>query len=187
MPSSLLHFSIPATAPLPEREAIRAIHVYDFDNTLFQTPLPNPKIWHGPTLQNLQSQTWLANGGWWHDPRILASTGEGLEVEEARGWEGWWNENLLELVKLSMRQTDALCVLLTGRSMKGFAELVQRMAASRGLRFHLVVLKPEMLGVERVKNTIGFKCQFLEELLNTYSLAEEIKLVPPPPNPLVLC
>jgi len=33
--------------------------------------------------------------GWWHDQRILAATGEGIEKEEPRAWEGWWNEQIV--------------------------------------------------------------------------------------------
>lgn len=172
--------SLPADPPLPEREAVRAIHVYDFDNTLFCSPLPNYKIWHSPTLNNLQSPTWLANGGWWHDPRILAATGDGLEAEEMRAWRGWWNENIVQLVELSMRQKDALTVLLTGRSDTGFAELVQRIVKSRGLVFDMVVLKPKVMPTgQQSQNTLAFKTVFLAELLNTYSEAQELRLVIP--------
>lgn len=162
---------------LPEREAIRAIHVYDFDNTLFLTPMPNSKIWHLPTLSLLQSSSWLPGGGWWHNPRLLASAGEGLEAEETRAWTGWWNEYIVQLVELSMQQKDALTVLLTGRGVKGYAELIQRMVKSKGLSFDLIVLKPEILpnGVPP-KDTFMFKCMFLVDLLNTYTEAQEIKI-----------
>ena len=31
---------------LPDIETVKSIHVYDFDNTLFSSPLPNPQLWH---------------------------------------------------------------------------------------------------------------------------------------------
>ena len=43
----------------------------------------------------LQSQDLLVNGGWWHDERILEATGEGIEKEEQKAWDGWWNENIV--------------------------------------------------------------------------------------------
>ncbi|KAF8541967.1 hypothetical protein BDD12DRAFT_651267, partial [Trichophaea hybrida] len=177
-PDNLRSWSVIPNQPvLPEREAIRAIHVYDFDNTLFSSPLPNPKLWHSPTLGNLQQPTWLANGGWWHDSRILAATGNGLEEEEQRAWEGWWNEHIVHLVQLSMLQKDALTVLLTGRSVKGFAPLIQRMVKSKGLKFDMIVLKPEtMPSGHEPKNTIAFKRVFLQELLDTYCKAQELRI-----------
>jgi hypothetical protein len=93
---------------------IKHLHVYDFDNTraycflrllrftsdvswvVFSSPLPNPQLWAGPTIGYLQSIECFADGGWWHDPSILSATGDGLEQEEKKAWEGWWNEKIVD-------------------------------------------------------------------------------------------
>ncbi|KAK4099900.1 hypothetical protein N658DRAFT_525127 [Parathielavia hyrcaniae] len=162
---------------LPAVDTIKAIHVYDFDNTLFKTPLPNPKLWNGPTIGTLSNPDAFINGGWWHDSRILAATGEGLAKEESRAWDGWWNEKIVELIRLSDKQKDALCVLLTGRSESGFADLVKRMVTSKGLEFDLISLKPAVgPNNERFASTMVFKQMFLEDLMETYRHAEEIRI-----------
>ncbi|KAL2264009.1 hypothetical protein VTK26DRAFT_3564 [Humicola hyalothermophila] len=162
---------------LPAVETIKAIHVYDFDNTLFKTPLPNPKIWNGPTIGTLSNPDAFVNGGWWHDSRILAATGEGLAKEEPRAWEGWWNDKIVELIGLSMQQKDALCVLLTGRSESGFGDLIKRMVTSKGLEFDLISLKPAVgPSNERFASTMIFKQMFLQALMETYREAEEIRI-----------
>ncbi|KAK3384800.1 hypothetical protein B0H63DRAFT_395222 [Podospora didyma] len=162
---------------LPAVDKIKAIHVYDFDNTLFKTPLPNPKIWNGPTIGNLSNPDFFVNGGWWHDSRILAATGEGLAKEEPRAWNGWWNDKIVELIGLSMQQKDALCVLLTGRSESGFSDLIKRMVASKGLEFDLISLKPAVgPSNQRFSSTMNFKQVFLEALMETYKHAEEIRI-----------
>ncbi|KAK4216339.1 hypothetical protein QBC37DRAFT_416978 [Rhypophila decipiens] len=162
---------------LPAVNKIKAIHVYDFDNTLFKTPLPNPKIWNGPTIGTLSNPDCFVNGGWWHDSRILAATGEGIEKEEPRAWNGWWNERIVELIELSNQQKDALCVLLTGRSESGFSELIKRMIASKNLDFDLVSLKPAVgPDNQRFASTMNFKQVFLETLMETYKHAEEIRI-----------
>ncbi|KAE8351254.1 hypothetical protein BDV28DRAFT_158920 [Aspergillus coremiiformis] len=162
---------------LPPVSQVKAIHVYDFDNTLFLSPLPNPQLWNGPTIGFLQAYESFANGGWWHDPNLLAATGEGVEKEEQRGWEGWWNEQIVQLVKLSMQQKDALTVLLTGRSEGGFASLIKRIVDSRKLEFDLVCLKPEVgPNSERFSTTMEFKQSFLEDLVLTYNQADEIRV-----------
>jgi hypothetical protein len=93
---------------------VKAIHVYDFDNTcqyiscfdhttlylidmstVFNSPLPNPQLWNGQTIGFLQAWDGFCNGGWWHDPKLLSATGEGVEVEERRAWKGWWNEQIV--------------------------------------------------------------------------------------------
>ncbi|RDL32531.1 Uncharacterized protein BP5553_08987 [Venustampulla echinocandica] len=166
-----------ADKQLPPVDKIKALHVYDFDNTLFNSPLPNPKLWNGPTIGFLQTQDTFAGGGWWHDARILAATGEGIEKEEPRAWDGWWNERIVELIRLSMEQKDALTVLLTGRSEHGFAELIKRMVGSKKLDMDLITLKP-LIGPdhERFSNTMGFKQAFLQNLMETYKYADEIRV-----------
>lgn len=144
---------------------------------VFNSPLPNPKLWNGPTIGLLQGQETFVNGGWWHDSRILAATGEGVEVEEPRGWKGWWNEKIVQLIELSMQQKDALTVLLTGRSESGFSSLIKKMVASRGLNFDMIALKPAVgPNNERFTNTMLFKQVFLGWVMETYREAEEIRV-----------
>ncbi|KAG6001885.1 hypothetical protein E4U21_003734 [Claviceps maximensis] len=162
---------------LPAVDKIKALHVYDFDNTLFKTPLPNPALWSGPTMGLLATQEAFSNGGWWHDSRILAATGEGLEKEEPRAWEGWWNENVVELARLTMKQPDALCVLLTGRSEEGYSDLIKRIATAKGLDFDIIGLKPQVGPAnQRIQSTMHFKQMFLTVLMETYSQATEIRV-----------
>lgn len=61
------------------------------------SPLPNPKLWTSQTTGSLQTQECFVNGGWWHDPHILEATGQGIEKEEPRAWDGWWNEQIVGL------------------------------------------------------------------------------------------
>lgn len=144
---------------------------------VFKTPIPNPAIWNGRTIGLLATQEAFNNGGWWHDNRILAATGEGLEKEEPRAWEGWWNEKIVDLVRLTIKQPDALCVLLTGRSEKGFSELVKKMVAAKGLDFDIVSLKPQVSPTnQRFQNTMHFKQLFLNSLMETYNGATEIRV-----------
>ena len=59
------------------------------------SPLPNPKLWNSYTTGFLQTQESFINGGWWHDEHILEATGQGIVKEEPRGWQGWWNEQIV--------------------------------------------------------------------------------------------
>ena len=144
---------------------------------VFKTPLPNPALWNGATIGALSHPDVFVNGGWWHDSRILAATGKGLEEEEKRAWIGCWNEKIVQLVELSMKQPDALCVLLTGRSEHGFADLIKTILASRGLKFDMVGLKPKVSPTNQsFQSTMHFKQLFLNALMETYSKAKEIKI-----------
>lgn len=162
---------------LPPTTDVKSIHVYDFDNTLFASPLPNKQIWNGPTVGQLASPNLFVNGGWWHDSSILAATGEGADKEEPRGWKGWWNENIVSLVELSMQQKDALVVLLTGRSEQGFSELIKRIVRSRNLNFDMVCLKPSVGPTgQKFNSTMEFKQALLKEIVYTYQEAEDIRI-----------
>ena len=91
--------------------------MYDFDNTckspvlvftamktemlinvVFHSPLPNPQLWNSSAVGLLRNDNVFKNGGWWQDPGVLSCTGEGLEKEEPRAWEGWWNETLVKFI-----------------------------------------------------------------------------------------
>ncbi|EQL28549.1 hypothetical protein, variant [Blastomyces dermatitidis ER-3] len=175
--TALKRWSCQSGGELPAVAQVKAIHVYDFDNTLFSSPLPNPQLWNGPTIGFLSTYECFANGGWWHDPNILAATGKGMEVEETTGWKGWWNEQIVQLVELSMQQKDALTVLLTGRAEGPFENIIKRMVKSRKLDFDLVCLKPEVgPNSQRFSSTMNFKQTFLEDLVLTYKHADEIRV-----------
>ncbi|RKF64894.1 putative tat pathway signal sequence protein [Erysiphe neolycopersici] len=174
--TSLNRWSI-ANKKLPAIEDIKSLHIYDFDNTLFNSPLPNHQIWNALSINFLQSQDTFLAGGWWHDQRFLEATGEGIEKEEPKAWKGWWNEKIVELVELSMRQKDALTVLLTGRSETGFSILIKKMLKSKKLDFDIICLKP-LVGPnnERFASTMIFKKMFLECLMETYKKADELRI-----------
>ncbi|KAL1303237.1 hypothetical protein AAFC00_006652 [Neodothiora populina] len=162
---------------LPEVDKIRAIHIYDFDNTLFCSPLPNKQVWNGPAIGQLQALEIFSTGGWWHDVNILASTGKGADEEEKTGWKGWWNENIVDLVQLSMQQKDVLCVLLTGRKESAFAPLISRMIKAKGLEFDMVCLKPAVGPAnQKIPNTMAFKQELLKDVVFTYTEAEDLKI-----------
>ncbi|KAL9581704.1 MAG: hypothetical protein Q9212_003743 [Teloschistes hypoglaucus] len=162
---------------LPPIPQVKALHVYDFDNTLFMSPLPNSKLWTIPTTGFLQTQDSFLNGGWWHDPHILEATGQGIEKEEPRGWDGWWNEQIVDLVGLSIKQTDALTILMTGRGEANFADLIKRIVKSKNLAFDMICLKPQVgPNNQTLPSTMKYKQAVLRDLVYTYKDAEEIKV-----------
>jgi hypothetical protein len=144
---------------------------------VFASPLPNKQIWNSATLGQLGSPDLFLNGGWWHDANILAATGQGIDKEERRAWEGWWNEHIVSLVELSMQQKDAVNVLLTGRGQHNFSDLIKRIARSKKLEFNMVCLKPATGPAgQRFHSTMAFKQELLKDIVYTYKDAEEIRI-----------
>lgn len=134
-------------------------------------------MWNTSTYGSLQSQDLLHNGGWWHNPDILAATGQGLAKEEARAWEGCWNEKIVELARLTAEDDEALGVLLTGRGDVKFAELIRRMLRSKGLEFDMICLKPAVSphGTQ-FDSTLKFKFSLLYDVMTTYTQANDVRM-----------
>ena len=139
--------------------------------------MPNKQIWATTTFGHLQAQDFLQHGGWWHNPNILSATGQGVEIEEPRAWEGCWNEQIVELVRLSMESEDTLTVLLTGRSESGFSDLIQRMLKAKALECDMVCLKPTVSPHgEQFSSTMTFKQALLRDIVFTYAEAGELRM-----------
>ncbi|KAF2862201.1 hypothetical protein K470DRAFT_275548 [Piedraia hortae CBS 480.64] len=175
-PTAVKRWSI-LNKSLPPVQRVKSIHVYDFDNTLFATPLPNKQVWHTSTIGTIQNEDGFVDGGWWHQPRFLEKMGAGVEVEEKRAWDGHWNEKVVELARMSADDAETLSVCLTGRGERRFTDILKRILGSKNLGFDMVCLKPTVspLG-EAIKSTMRFKQAFLKDLITTYNQATEVTI-----------
>ena len=87
------------------------------------------------------------------------------------------DEVKVDLVELSIKQNDALAVLLTGRGEHNFADLIKRIVASKNLPFDMICLKPQAgPNNERFRSTMMYKQAILEDLVYTYKDADEIRI-----------
>ena len=76
-----------------------------------------------------------------------------------------------------MEQKDALTVLLTGRAEARFGDIIKRMVTSQKLDFDLIRLRTDVgPNGHYYASTGAFKEGFLEDLMLTYSQAEEIRV-----------
>ena len=108
---------------------------------------------------------------------VLMATGQGMEKEEPRAWQGWWNEAVVDLVRCSVESREVLTVLLTGRAETYFADLINRICNAKKLDFDLIALKPEVGPTgQSYDSTMSFKQAFLHDLVFTYKHADEIRI-----------
>ncbi|GJJ68000.1 hypothetical protein EMPS_00346 [Entomortierella parvispora] len=122
---------------------LHTVHVYDFDQTLFRSPLPNPALWDHAFVGLLQAWNGVG-GGWWHNPATL----DGLGPEaEATAWDGWWNEELVDNIRQSAADPVCLTVLLTGRFGPIHNTQILKMIRAKGLVFDLVASKPSTVAL----------------------------------------
>lgn len=93
----------------------------------------------------------------------------------------------VDLVELSIKQKDALTILLTGRGEQNFADLIKRIVASKKLPFDMVCLKPQAgPNNQTFSSTMKYKQEILKDLVHTYKDAEEIRVYEDRPRQWVL-
>lgn len=155
--------------PRPTRLAI-----FDFDSTLFYSPLLSPTIWH-PTLVGALTTEGLCGPGWWRDIKSLQL---GADVEQTR-WQGYWNPGVMVEVRAALADPKTLTVLLTGRRVHPFYDLVSKMIKSQGLEFDMVCLRPdpeEPHGASVFDSTMDYKLSFLLHLLHTLPTIQSVDM-----------
>ncbi|ORX85751.1 hypothetical protein K493DRAFT_291433 [Basidiobolus meristosporus CBS 931.73] len=151
------------------------LNVFDFDNTLFRSPTPNPKLWESSLIGPLTAFQQV-NNGWWHDLRSLQL---GEEVEK-QGWKDWWIEPIVDKVRQSMSEPHNFTVLLTGRVKDIFEQQILSMVTSKGLSFDLVILKPPInyesvrLTGEETHSTTSFKKSVIENIVEQNPSIKEV-------------
>ncbi|KAI9240808.1 MAG: hypothetical protein BYD32DRAFT_407439 [Podila humilis] len=122
----------------PEHTArFQTVNVFDFDHTLFQSPLPNPALWDPSFIGVLISWNHCYTG-WWHNPGTLDLGPEA----EATVWDGWWNEDIVRQVELSVSDPTCLTILLTGRNGPLYGDRLISMMKAKQLDFDIIATKP---------------------------------------------
>jgi hypothetical protein len=118
---------------------IRAVHIFDFDGTLFRSG--EPPAW------------WPKGKGWWGSPASL----DPPCVPERPGAE-WWIGSTVADAKASISDPEVYSVLLTGRLAARFDRRVRALLSQAGLHFDEVILTPG-------GGTLPFKLKIIERLL----------------------
>jgi len=103
---------------------ITTLHMYDFDGTLFRSPLP-PPAWTGDM------------GDWWDDPKSLAPPC----VPQKPGAD-FWVGSTVAAAKRSLRDPEVWAMVCSGRSHQKFRTRVPELLRQQGLNFSSILLKP---------------------------------------------
>lgn len=154
------------------------LDIFDFDSTLFLSPLLSCNLWHSSFVNSITQEN-LLGPGWWRDIRSLMVAGT---------WSNYWNEDVVQKVKESSADPLRMTVLLTGRRYYPFHTLIESMLASRGLQFDLIGLRPDPItdGPDHptglmfndepdvFDTTMDFKTSFIVNTLNSIPSLKEI-------------
>ncbi|RCH81103.1 hypothetical protein CU098_005738 [Rhizopus stolonifer] len=114
--------------------------IFDFDSTLFFSPLLSPTIWH-PSLIRVATSESVYGPGWWRDIRSL-DLGPTQELEKT-AWKGFWNEKIVAEARACIEDSDTMTIVLTGRRYHPFHHLIPLMLSSKGLEFDVIGLRPD--------------------------------------------
>ncbi|CAG8485493.1 3589_t:CDS:2 [Cetraspora pellucida] len=126
------------TDPISSENLITRINIFDFDGTLFASPQPNRKLWVDPLFGYLKNDSMFYKG--WYQHKASLSFDE--SVRRGR-WKGWWNDDIVRLVRESIEHPTSLTVLLTGRGYSEFHHIVTDMVERKGLKFDVSGFKPD--------------------------------------------
>ncbi|ORZ00870.1 hypothetical protein BCR43DRAFT_521819 [Syncephalastrum racemosum] len=116
------------------------LDIFDFDSTLFLSPLLSPCMWHPKFIGAMTTENYFGPG-WWRDLRSL-QLGQ-LDQLQKSGWQGFWNEDVVERARRSLADENTLTVVLTGRRYHPFHKVIPSMLKAKDLGFDMVCLRPD--------------------------------------------
>ncbi|KAH6562277.1 hypothetical protein BASA83_005080 [Batrachochytrium salamandrivorans] len=160
-PESSLRGVGPSTNP--GQRLITRLEIYDFDSTLFRSPLPNPDIWAPPLRGRV-----MADCAWFSEPRTLSHP----YIPSNPGNE-WWHEETVARAVAALAKPDTLTVLLTGRRYDLFSTRIQTMCESKQpvpLLFDIFFFREghNQQSPRYHATTLDFKLAVLDRLLESF-------------------
>ncbi|OBZ88293.1 Uncharacterized protein C4.02c [Choanephora cucurbitarum] len=124
----------------PPNQSPKRLAIFDFDSTLFFSPLLSPTIWH-PNLIRVATAESVYGPGWWRDIRSL-DLGPTDQLQKT-AWEGYWNERIVAEARECINDPDVMTVVLTGRRYHPFHHIIPLMLTAKGLMFDVIGLRPD--------------------------------------------
>lgn len=155
---------------LANEQQFDSLHIYDFDNTLFNSPHPHPGMW-GPKLSGLLIEVGL----WFRDARTLSKD----FIPDVPPVD-WFNEPVIKSLEASLASSSTLTVLVTGRLHSRFYDRIHSITSSLPHKFHMVFCRegeaesPEFDTFYRT--TLEFKIALFSHILHAFPGVSTISL-----------
>lgn len=160
----------------PENSAsrVKRIHIYDFDNTLYNSPHPNRELYAKPLLNQLTNGSLIENKNWWGEPDVLRQSFNDMLQSDNAEKNAYWNADMLNSTQLSYLDPETVSIVLTGRKERSFSKIFSEMLTCYGtLHFNACCLRKESVG----SSTNEYKIHVIKDLLDNYAESlEEIKI-----------
>lgn len=132
--------------------------IFDFDSTLFDSPVPNRDRLGNFVFGKLMTKSADGNGYGWFQDEITLSKQYTTDIGIG------FIESTVVAARTELSRSDTTCILLTGRAEK-FRDRVIELCASVGLVFAEYHLKPA-----QNESTGDFKLRVIDDLITRYSV-----------------
>ncbi|CCF56668.1 hypothetical protein KAFR_0B03720 [Kazachstania africana CBS 2517] len=174
------HDSIKDGCQFPDK--IVKLCIYDFDNTLYNSPKPNQSLYGKSLFSALLSADTFYGGGWWNNTAFLSeSFSESMRESNKESMSKYWNKNVVEKARISYADSDTISVLLSGRKDHFQRLIYQMLTESRekfglsddDLKFNCICLKKASINGE-YPTTMDFKRSLLMKLINFFKNLREV-------------
>eukprot|EP01103_Thecamoeba_quadrilineata_P015444 TRINITY_DN4890_c0_g1_i1.p1 TRINITY_DN4890_c0_g1~~TRINITY_DN4890_c0_g1_i1.p1 ORF type:complete len:358 (+),score=60.66 TRINITY_DN4890_c0_g1_i1:23-1096(+) len=132
------------------------LNIFDFDGTLFRSPVPNPRLWDRTLLGKLLNTLETGGYGWFQNTLTLSPP-----YVPSPAPSHYFNSKIVKKVKASMKNPEATTVLLTGRS-ANFEEIITGLLRNHDLEFDHYGFKEVGTGV----TTKQFKERYVRHLVS---------------------
>ncbi|KAI8332296.1 hypothetical protein BC941DRAFT_437166, partial [Chlamydoabsidia padenii] len=158
--------------------------VFDFDSTLFLSPLFSGNLWDSWFVNAATTEN-LIGPGFWRDIRSLildntdtitsTTATDAAQNLVKSAWKGWWNEDVVVEARRAIEDSLTLAVVLTGRRVHPFANLIKQMLTSKNLHFDILGLRPDPPTTATTNSNIHHLLDF-NEIPDTFMTTMDFKL-----------
>ncbi|KAJ3107353.1 hypothetical protein HDU97_004234 [Phlyctochytrium planicorne] len=173
----LLHGERPTDHPhVFHNVPITKLYIFDFDSTLFRSPLPNPQLWAPEVLGTL-----ISDCGWFVEPRTLRHPYIPASPDPS-----WWDLDVVAEVRKAMKSAtedgDSVVTLLTGRRHDLFADRIRELChafdSNDPLKFDLFFFREGFDPNSRLflPTTLDFKFAVLKRLFDAFPEIQTVHL-----------
>lgn len=168
---------------------ITKLHVYDWDNTLFKSFVPNKSLYNPVTFNRIQRDELSGYSGWWNDSKLFNILIQMAQIEN--NLIEYWNSELLKLCLQSNESDNTISIVMTGRKEALFKNHFKNIIAmtkskhpelTKHVQFNAVLLKKlipqEFDGVDSIKdlNTTDYKNKVLADFIQYYPNLQEVTI-----------
>eukprot|EP01103_Thecamoeba_quadrilineata_P006146 TRINITY_DN15871_c0_g1_i1.p1 TRINITY_DN15871_c0_g1~~TRINITY_DN15871_c0_g1_i1.p1 ORF type:complete len:416 (+),score=79.80 TRINITY_DN15871_c0_g1_i1:33-1280(+) len=108
---------------------VKTLAIFDFDGTLFRSPVPNPKLWNRSVLGLLYSAPSSGGLGWFQSTLTLSPP-----YIPSPPPLGFFNSEIFEAAQRSICDPNSVSVLLTGRTVE-YKDIITGLLTHYGLVF----------------------------------------------------